>query len=78
MSFKGQWRPRTIIVHFVSFLPSWGASSRGGGLEYATVAGFRSMIGENRQVVTDKPVEVQECREFTDHFRGIYRVYTAI
>ena len=70
------------MMDFVSFLTSWGASSRGGGLEYATVAGFRSMIGENQQVVTDepvefeiKPVEVQDCREFINHLRGIYRIH---
>ena len=41
-----------------------------------------SMIGENRQLVTDAPVEVekqpveaQDCRKITDHFRGIYRKY---
>ena len=40
------------------------------------------MIGENRQLVTNepvefekKPVEVQDCKKFTDHFRGIYRIY---
>ena len=40
-----------------------------------------SNIGENRQLVTDepvefekKPVEVQDyyCRKIPDHFRGIY------
>ena len=42
----------------------------------------RSMSGENRQLVADEPVEfeklpveVQACRKFTDHFRGIYRIY---
>ena len=41
-----------------------------------------AMTGENRQLVTDepvefekKPVEVQDCRKITDHFRGIYRIY---
>jgi hypothetical protein len=41
-----------------------------------------AMIGENRQLVTNepvefqkKPVEVQDCRKITDHFRGIYRIY---
>ena len=34
-----------------------------------------TMIGENRQSVTDEPVEVQDCRKITDHFRGIYSVY---
>ena len=40
------------------------------------------MIGENRQLVTNKPVgfekslvEVEECRKITDDFRGIYRIY---
>ena len=33
------------------------------------------MIGENRQLVTDEPVEVQDCRKITGHFRGIYRIY---
>ena len=43
---------------------------------------FAPMIGENRQLVTDEPVkfekqpvEVQDCRKITDHFRGIYRIY---
>ena len=38
------------------------------------------MIGENRQLVTNEPVEfeklpvkVQDRRKITDHFRGIYR-----
>ena len=40
------------------------------------------MIGENRHLVTNEPVEfekepveVQDCRKITDHFRGIYRIY---
>ena len=33
------------------------------------------MIGENRQLVTDEPVEVQDCRKIADHFRGIHRIY---
>jgi hypothetical protein len=40
------------------------------------------MIGENRQLVTDEPivfekypVEVQDCRKMTHHFKGIYRIY---
>ena len=39
------------------------------------------MIGANRQLVTDEPVEfekqpveVGDCRKITDHFRGIYRI----
>jgi hypothetical protein len=39
------------------------------------------MIGENRPLVIDKPVEfekkpveVQDCRRITDHFRGIYGI----
>ena len=44
--------------------------------------GLHTMIGENRQLVTDEPVEfekqlveVQDCKRITDHFRGIYRKY---
>ena len=40
------------------------------------------MIGENRQLVTDEPVEfekspieVQDCKKIPDHSRGIYRIY---
>ena len=40
------------------------------------------MIGENRHLVTNEPVEfekfpvdVQNCRKITDHSRGIYRIY---
>jgi hypothetical protein len=29
----------------------------------------------NREVVTNEAVEVQDCKEITDHFRGIYRIY---
>ena len=42
-----------------------------------------AMIRENRQLVANDPVafekesvEVQDCRKFSNHFRGIYRVYT--
>ena len=34
-----------------------------------------TMIGENRQLVTNEPVEVQDCRKITHHFRGIYGIY---
>ena len=34
------------------------------------------MIGQNRQLfVTNEPVEVQDCKKITDHFRGIYGKY---
>jgi hypothetical protein len=33
------------------------------------------MNGENWQLVTNEPVEVQDCRKIRDHFRGIYRIY---
>ena len=50
---------------------------------YPTLNSARiSMIGENRQLVTNepvdfekKPVEVEDFRKITDHFRGIYRIY---
>ena len=41
-----------------------------------------AIIGENWQLVTNEPVEfekqpveVQDCRKITDHFRGNYRIY---
>ena len=41
------------------------------------------MIGKNWQLVTNEPVEfekwpveVQDCRKFTDHFRGVYGIYS--
>ena len=33
-----------------------------------------AMIGENRQLVTNEPVEVQDYRKITNHFREIYRI----
>ena len=40
------------------------------------------MIRENRQLVTvepvefeEYPIEVQDCRKITDHFRGIHEIY---
>ena len=33
------------------------------------------MIGENRRLVTDEPVEVQDFMRITDHFRGIHGIY---
>ena len=46
------------------------------------IAWENSMIGENRQFITNEPVEfekwpveAQDCRKITDHFRGIYRIY---
>ena len=41
-----------------------------------------AMIGENRKLLTDEPVEFekelvedQECRKIIDQSRGIYRIY---
>ena len=43
---------------------------------------IRPMIGENRQLVIDEPMEfekqpfdVQDCRKITKPFRGIYRIH---
>jgi hypothetical protein len=33
------------------------------------------MIRENPQLVTNEPVEVQDFRRITDHFRGVYAIY---
>ncbi len=42
-----------------------------------------AMIGKNRQLVTNEPVEfekypveVQDCKKIIDHFRGSYRMYS--
>ena len=39
------------------------------------------MVGENRQLVTNEPVEfekelveIQDCRKITDHFIGIHGI----
>ena len=33
------------------------------------------MMGENWQLAINEPVEVQDCKKITGHFRGIYRIY---
>jgi hypothetical protein len=32
------------------------------------------MIGENRQSITNEPVEIQDRKKMTDHFRIIYKI----
>ena len=34
------------------------------------------MIGEDQKLVTNEPVEIEDCRKITDHFRGIFRIYS--
>ena len=34
-----------------------------------------TMIRENRQLITDESVEVQDWKKITDRFGGIYRIY---
>jgi hypothetical protein len=34
-----------------------------------------TMSGKNRRLVTDEPVEVEDFRRITDHFREIYGIY---
>ena len=36
------------------------------------------MMGENRELVTNELLEVQDYWKITDHFRGIYRIYPNI
>ena len=36
------------------------------------------VIGENRQLVTYEPVEVEVYMKIIDHFRGIYRIYSNV
>ena len=58
-------------------LPQMQYSCRSWFLTFTVLAVFMvtPMIGENRQLVTNEPVEVQDCRKITDRFRGIYRIY---
>ena len=53
-----------LAISFYSWLVQDGSESKS-----------RPMIGENRRWVTNEPVEVQDCRKITDHFRGIYRIH---
>ena len=34
-----------------------------------------TLIGKNWQIVLTEPIEIQDCKEITDHLRGIYRPY---
>ena len=34
------------------------------------------MIEENRLLVTNEPVEVQDCRKFTAHLKGMYIIFS--
>jgi hypothetical protein len=75
--FYHVWRHTWIDIHwnniwlrYRSHMTShytWGSLT--------TLHDFGAMIGKNRRLVTDEPVEVQECRRITDHFRGSYRIY---
>ena len=54
-------------------------------LNFVASYGFVTLSGENWQLVTDEPVEfekwpveVGDFRRTTDHFRGIYRIYTPL
>ena len=35
----------------------------------------KTMSGKNRRLVTNEPVEVDDFRRITDHFREIYGIY---
>ena len=37
--------------------------------------GSQSMSEENRRLVVDEPVWVQDLMKLTDHPRGMYRIY---
>ena len=62
---------------FVKLISSW---------RVVTIDRQHPMMGENRQFVTDEPVEfekepvgvVQDCRKITHQFRGIYRIYPSL
>ena len=54
--------------------------------EVKSLVYLQPMLGENWQLVTDEPVELerqlvecqQDCRKITFHFRGIYRIYSTL
>ena len=33
------------------------------------------MTGDNQQLLTNEPVEIQDYKKITDRFRGIYKIY---
>ena len=53
-----------------------GGPARGGTAQLGSTLHICS--GRAGQLVTDRPVEVQDCRKITDHCRGIYRIYPNI
>ena len=44
-------------------------------LDEKLVKWSKTMSGKNRRLVTDEPVEVDDFRRITDHFREIYGIY---
>jgi hypothetical protein len=36
---------------------------------------YAAMIRENRRLITDEPVEVQDCKKITNHFRRSHKPY---
>jgi hypothetical protein len=73
-----------ISFHILHFPNSTGhvvlnitfiSRSKTSSLTKYTQSNTWAMIEENRQLVTDEPVEVQDCRKITDHSRGFYRIY---
>ena len=72
-----------VISRLVTFPRSLDRTTRRPGQHYIHLdlafssmrANLWSMIGENRQLVPDELVEVQDCRRITNRFRGIYRIY---
>ena len=52
-----------------------GSGSKKLGVQEFVCVHLGTMIGENWQLVTNEPVEVQDCRKITNHFRRIYGIY---
>ena len=45
---------------------------RGGVMSKGSIVEAVDPLGDDRQLLTDEPVEVHDFRRITHHFRGIY------
>ena len=71
-----------IKIQLMTILQASGEPFKKVARQWWHLVFFHPMIGENRQLVTNEPVEfekeaveVQVCRKITGCFRGIYRIH---
>ena len=81
LKFKTAWKLPIILEESMEYAPQFNKGKpEDVNMQPVGLANTRistdSMIRENRQLVTDGSVEVQQdFRRITDHFRGIYGIY---